>query len=129
MYTSFSIALSNDKAFKAVVPVFAYIVAGSTKMILERHEISLDTAEKIRNAILHGQWKEAFSQVDNNMVEAFSVCGTPEVCIQKIDRLVKAGVNQIVAGSPLGRDMRNSINMIAADVFPHFKGKVGQKIR
>ena len=120
-YTSFSIAADYDKAVKAVAPVVAYIVAGSPEMILERHGVSVEIAGKIRDAIVHGQWKEAFSQVDSNMVEAFSICGTPETCVQKIDKLVKVGVNQIVAGSPIGPNMRKSINIIAKQVFPHFK--------
>jgi len=120
-YTSFSIASSYDKAVKAVVPVVAYIVAGSPEMILERHGISVELSTKIRDAIVHGKWKEAFSHVDNNMVEAFSICGTPETCIEKIDNLVKVGVSQIVAGSPIGPNMRKSINMVATEVFPRFK--------
>jgi 5,10-methylenetetrahydromethanopterin reductase len=125
-YTSFSIASNFDKAFKAVVPVVAYIVAGSPEMILERHGISVELASKIRDAIVHGRWKEAFSNVDNNMVEAFSICGTPEICVEKIDKLVKVGVNQVVAGSPIGPNMRKSINMIATEVFPHFKEMMGE---
>mgnify|MGYP001044482240 CR=1 FL=1 len=120
-YTSFSIASDYDKALKAVVPVVAYIVAGSPEMILERHGISVELAGKIREAIVRGQWKEAFSYVDNNMVEAFSICGTPEACVEKIGTLVKVGVSQIVAGSPIGPNMRKSINIIATQVFPHFK--------
>jgi 5,10-methylenetetrahydromethanopterin reductase len=120
-YTSFSIASSYDKALKAVIPVVAYIVAGAPEMILVQHGISVELASKIRDAIVHGQWKEAFSYVDSNMVEAFSICGTPETCIEKIDKLVKVGVNQIVAGSPIGPNMRKSINTIAAEVFPHFR--------
>ncbi len=120
-YTSFSIASDYDKAFKSVVPVVAYIVAGSPEMILERHGISVELAGEIREAIVHDQWKEAFSYVDGNMVEAFSICGTPETCVEKIDKLVKVGVDQIVAGSPIGPNMRKSINTIATQVFPHFK--------
>lgn len=120
-YTSFSTASSYDKAFKAVVPVVAYIVAGSPEMILERHGISVELASKIRDGIVHGKWKEAFSQVDNNMVESFSICGTPETCIEKIVKLVNVGIGQIVAGSPIGPNMRKSINLIATEIFPHFK--------
>ncbi len=120
-YTSFSIASDYDKAFKAVVPVVAYIVAGSPEMILQKHGIAVETASRIRDAIVHGQWKNAFSNVDGPMVEAFSICGTPETCVEKIDKLLKAGVNQVVAGSPIGPNMRKSINMIATQVFPHFK--------
>jgi len=122
-YTSFSIASDYEKALKAVVPVVAYIVAGCPEMILEQHGISVDVAGKIRDAIVCGRWKEAFSLVDKNMVEAFSICGTSETCIEKIDKLVKVGVNQIVAGSPIGSNMRKSINIIATEVFPHFKEK------
>jgi 5,10-methylenetetrahydromethanopterin reductase len=120
-YTSFSIASSYDKALKAAIPVVAYIVAGSPEIILDRHGISVELASKIRDAIVHGQWKDAFSHVDNDMVEAFSICGTPENCIKKIDKLMKVGVNQIVAGSPIGPNMRRSINMIATEIFPNFK--------
>lgn len=120
-YTSFSIASNYEKAFKAVVPVVAYIVAGSPEMILKQHEISVELAGKIREAIVHGEWKEAFSHVDDNMVESFSICGPPEACVEKIDKLVKVGVSQIVAGSPIGPNMRKSINLIATEVFPHFK--------
>ncbi|MDH5374926.1 MAG: 5,10-methylenetetrahydromethanopterin reductase [Candidatus Bathyarchaeota archaeon] len=120
-YTSFSIASSYDKALKTVIPVVAYIVAGSPEIILDRHEISVELASKIRDAIVHGQWKEAFSHVDNDMVEAFSICGTSETCIEKIDTLIKVGVNQIVVGSPIGPNMRKSINIIATELFPNFK--------
>lgn len=125
-YTSFSIAPSYDKALKAVVPVVAYIVAGTPKIILDRHEISVELAGRIREAIVHRRWKEAFSHVNVDMVEAFSICGTPKVCIEKIKKLVNAGVDQVVVGSPIGSNMRKSINIIATDVFPHFRDVRGE---
>lgn len=120
-YTSFSVASSYDKAFKAVIPVVAYIVASSPEIVLEGHEIPVEVAKEIRDAIVHGQWKEIFSLVDANMVEAFSICGTPETCVNKIARLAKVGVNQMVVGSPIGPNMRKAINKIATEVFPHFE--------
>jgi 5,10-methylenetetrahydromethanopterin reductase len=54
------------------------------------------------------------------MIEAFSICGTPKIVIKKIEKLIKAGTTQVVAGSPIGPNMRKSINMIAAEVFPRF---------
>lgn len=120
-YTSFSVARKHEKAVKAATPVVAYIVAGCPPMVLERHGIPIEEASKIRDAIVRGDWKGAFSLVSNDMIEAFSICGTPEECIEKIDKLAKLGVTQIVAGSPIGPNMRKSINMIAAEIFPHFK--------
>ena len=119
-YTSFSVASNYEKAFKAAVPVVAYIVAGSPDMILARHGVPIETATKIRESIIHRQWKEIFFHIDPDMVEAFSICGTPGTCIEKIHKLSKVGVNQIVAGSPIGPNIRKSINMIAAQIFPHF---------
>jgi len=120
-YTSFSVAQNMEKAKKAVAPVVAYIVAGCPEIILERHGISTENSNKIREAIVHGKWKEVFSYVTPEMVEAFSICGTPEVCIEKIDKLLKLGITQLVVGSPIGPHIRKSINTIAAEIFPHFK--------
>jgi 5,10-methylenetetrahydromethanopterin reductase len=120
-YTSFSIADSLEKAVKAVVPVVAYIVAGCPETVLERHGLNPEDASKIREAIVQAKWKEAFSQVKNEMIEAFSICGTPETVVEKVSHLVKTGVTQVVVGSPIGPNVRKSIDMIAAEVFPHFQ--------
>ncbi len=124
-YTSFSIASNYEKALKAVIPVVAYIVAGSPEMVLERHGISTAVSQEIREAIVHGRWKDAFSRVNDNMVDAFSICGTPAQSVEKIEKLLKVGIDQVVAGSPIGPNMRKAINMIAAEVFPHFKSQDG----
>ncbi len=122
-YTSLSVANKAEKAKKAAIPVVAYIVAGCPESILSKHGISMETATAIRHAIVQGRWKEAFSNITEEMIGAFSICGTPETIVEKISRLVSIGTTQIVVGSPIGPDIRKSINMIAAEVFPHFKTK------
>ena len=119
-YTSFSVSEEMKKALKAVVPVVGYIVAGSPDGVLESHGVSPEAAGKIRDAIVHGMWKDAFSQVTPEMIDAFSICGTPDVCIEKIDKLIKLGVTQFVTGSPLGPDMRKAISLIGTQILPHF---------
>jgi len=121
VYTSFSVAEKVDKAVKAVVPVVAYIVAGCPDVVLERHGISKEKASMIKDAIVQGKWKEAFSQVTPEMVEAFSICGTPDACVEKVNQLTKLGATQIVIGSPIGPNIRESINVIADEISPHFK--------
>jgi 5,10-methylenetetrahydromethanopterin reductase len=120
-YTSYSVHKKPEKAIQAASPVVAFIVAGSPNVILERHGINLETADKIREALKKGDFGGAFSSVSPEMIEAFSIAGTPDVCIQKIARLLKAGITQFVVGSPIGPNVRKSIDLISEQVIPHFK--------
>ena len=79
-YTSFSVAEKEKDARKPVIPVVAYIVAGSPPFILEKHDIPIEKADKIRGALANRDWGTAFGSVDESMIDAFSVCGTP-VCL------------------------------------------------
>jgi len=120
-YTSFSIAEDQKKALKAVTPVVAYIVAGCPDSILKKHGVPVETAIKVRDAIAASQWKDAFGQVTPEMVDAFAICGTPDVCTEKISNLMKLGVTQFVVGSPIGPDVREAINQIGQSILPKFQ--------
>jgi len=120
-YTSFSVHKDAEKAVKAAIPIVAFIVAGSPKPVLNGHGIDAEDAKKITGAISQANWKEAFSSVTDEMVEAFSVCGTPEECVGKIEGLQKLGVTQFVMGSPVGPKMRKAIETVRKEIMPHFK--------
>ncbi|UCG36449.1 MAG: 5,10-methylenetetrahydromethanopterin reductase [Candidatus Bathyarchaeota archaeon] len=119
-YTSFSIAREQKEAEKAVAPVVAYIVAGCPEQVLQRHGVTTETADEIRRAIVQGKWKDAFSHVTVDMIDSFSITGTSKTVLSKIEQLVKAGITQVVVGSPIGPDIRESISMISREVFPRF---------
>ena len=120
-YTSFSVAETEKKARKPVVPVVAYIVAGSPPFILEKHGISVETANKIKSDLANRNWDEAFGAVDSQMIDVFTVCGSPEQCTEKIDILFKTGITHFITGSPLGPNVRASIDLFGKEVLPHFK--------
>ncbi len=120
-YTSFSIHDNLKKATKAAVPVVSFIVAGSPDMVLERHSIDLELAGKIREALKANRWGEAFGLVSPEMIDAFSVCGTPDMCVERIHRLLKSGISQFVVGSPIGPKVREAINLIGEKIIPHFR--------
>jgi 5,10-methylenetetrahydromethanopterin reductase len=120
-YTSFSISDDEADARKPVIPVVAYIVAGSPAEVLERHGISPEIAIKIRGALANRNWGEAFGSVDSHMIDTFTVCGTPDICIEKINELFKMGVTQFVTGSPLGPDKKTAINLFGKEVLPSLK--------
>lgn len=120
-YTSFSIADDRQKAMKSVAPVVAYIVAGSPSFILEKHDISIEKAESIKSELANRNWGKAFGSVKPEMIEAFSICGNPDQCTEKIDNLFKTGVDHFITGSPLGPNKKEAINLFGHEVMPHFK--------
>jgi len=119
-YTSFSVHEDLKKAAEAAVPVVAYVAAGSPDVVLQRHEIDQEKARKIGEALKAGKWGEAFGSVSSKMIEAFSVCGTPEMCIERINDLLKSGISQFVVGSPIGPNVRKSIDLISERIIPEF---------
>ena len=120
-YTSISIARREEDAKGAVIPVVAFIAAGCPSRILKRHDIPLEASDKIKEALVKRNWGEAFSSVTPEMIEAFSICGTPKICIEKVDALFRLGITQFVAGSPLGPKVREAIDLLGSEVLPALK--------
>lgn len=110
-YTAMSIDNDISKAIEAVKIVVAFIVGGSSPMILQRHDIDENKAEIIRNTIAKGDFGGVMQLVDDNMIEAFSVVGTPNDIINKVEELRKMGVTQVVAGSPIGPKVKDAIKL------------------
>jgi 5,10-methylenetetrahydromethanopterin reductase len=120
-YTSFSVHEDIKKANKAAVPVVSFIVAGSPPQVLERHGLDVKKAEEIKQALKANDWGRAFSGVTPEMINAFSVCGTPDMCTERVAELLKSGISQFVVGSPIGSNVREAINLIGEKIIPHFK--------
>ncbi len=57
--------------------------------------------------------------VTDEALDAFSVCGTPDEFIPKIEGLAEMGVTQYVAGSPVGKNVEESIKLLG-DVIASF---------
>lgn len=121
VYASFSIHRDREKAVKAALPVVAFIVAGSPGILLERHGIDAEKAMKVKEALDAAKWGEAFSNVTPEMLQAFSICGTPDACRERIDQFLKLGITQFVVGSPIGPKVRKAIDLISRDLLPSFR--------
>ena len=120
-YACMSVDKKADKAKQAAVPVVAFIAAGSPPVVLERHGIEIEKVEKIREALKKGDFGTAFGTVDDTMLEAFSIYGTPEDVVEKCKKLAEMGVTQIVAGSPIGPNKETAIKLIGKKVIPALK--------
>ncbi|NWF95273.1 MAG: 5,10-methylenetetrahydromethanopterin reductase [Candidatus Thorarchaeota archaeon] len=122
-YTAMSIADSYGEAMQGQTRmVVAYIVAGSPELILRRHGIDAEAAEKIRSMLAQGRFGEAQGLVDDNMVDAFAIVGSSHDCIQRIDELVREGVTNFIAGSPIGPDKNRAIRKIGGEIIAHYRG-------
>lgn len=111
-YTCCSIDDDAVKAIGAAKIVVAFIARGSPAPVLERHGIDDSVAEKIGELLGKGDFGGAISAVDDKLINAFSVCGTPDDFVSKIEALEKMGVTQFVAGSPIGPDKEKSIKLL-----------------
>lgn len=107
-----SIDQDAKKAKGAVKPVVAFISAGSPPPVLQRHGLDANAVNTIKTSLGKGDFKTAFGTVNDAMIDAFSIYGTPADINAKIDGLTALGVTQIVVGSPIGPDRYNSIRLI-----------------
>ena len=111
-YTAMSIDQSEKKARNAAKIVAAFIAAGSPPDLLTRHGLDLNNVAKIKAALGKFDFKTVGELVGDKEIDAFTIAGTPSMVKQKCEDLTKAGVTQIIFGSPLGPDMTNSIRLL-----------------
>ena len=111
-YTAMSIDRSEKKARNAAKIVAAFIAAGSPPELLTRHGLDLNNVAKIKAALGKFDFKTVGELVGDKEIDAFTIAGTPEMVKAKCDDLTKAGVTQIIFGSPLGPDMTTSIRLL-----------------
>ncbi|MDI9645485.1 MAG: 5,10-methylenetetrahydromethanopterin reductase [Archaeoglobales archaeon] len=124
-YAAMSVDKKREDARNAAKVVVAFIVAGSPQTVLERHGLKEEDVNKVRealnNAFAKGDWGGVNKSVTEEMLDIFSISGTPDDVIQRINELSKAGVTQVVAGSPIGPDKKKSIQLIGKEIIPKFK--------
>ena len=111
-YTAMSIDRDQKKARNAAKIVAAFIAAGSPPDLLTRHGLDLANVAKIKAALGKFDFKTVGELVGDKEIDAFTIAGTPDMVKQKCEALTKAGVTQIIFGSPLGPDMTNSIRLL-----------------
>ena len=111
-YTCCSIDADSANAVNAAKIVVAFIAAGSPPPVLARHGLPDGINEKLGGLIAKGDCGGAIGAVDDALMDAFAVCGTPDEFVPKIEALADMGVTQYVAGSPIGPDKETSIKLL-----------------
>ena len=111
-YTATSIGPDSEAAKNAAKIVVAFIAAGSPPPVIERHGLPEGFNTKMGEFLAKGDFGGAIGAVTDEALDAFSVCGTPEEFIPKIEGLAEMGVTQYVAGSPVGKNVEESIKLL-----------------
>ena len=111
-YTCCSIDDDQGKATGAAKIVVAFIAAGSPPPVFQRHGLDPNTGAKFGEFLGKGDFGGAIGAVTPELMDAFSVVGTPDDFIPKIEALGEMGVTQYVAGSPIGPDKEKSIKLL-----------------
>ncbi len=117
-YTSFSVSEDREEAKKMATYVVAFIAAATPSVVLERHGIPESDVQQIREFIGTGKIGKAAKSVTEQMLEAFSIYGTPSECAEKMAELVKIGVTQLVIGSPIAADKMKAIELVGKEILP-----------
>jgi 5,10-methylenetetrahydromethanopterin reductase len=112
-YASVSVAEDADAAREIARQPVAFIAAGAAPPVLQRHDLDVERAEAIGDAIERGEFGEAFGAVTPAMIDAFSVAGTPDDVADRIAAILEYA-DSFVAGTPLGPDLEEAITLVAA---------------
>lgn len=125
-FASVSIAEDRKAAREAARPPVAFITAGAPDEVLERHDLDLDVAGEIQQAISSGQRERAYATVTPEMIETFCIAGTPTFVRDRFTALYEE-IDAIVAASPLGPDRQLAIELLA-DIYAELRadGVVGE---
>jgi 5,10-methylenetetrahydromethanopterin reductase len=111
-YASVSISEDADAAREAARPPVAFITAGAAPPVLDRHGLDAHLASDIGDKISAGEFSEAFGLVTPEMIDAFSMAGTPDEVTDQMAAVLDYA-DGIVVGSPIGPDLEEAITLAA----------------
>lgn len=101
-YTCVSAHPNPARARKVARGVVAFVASSAPAVGLEKHGISEAKVERIRRKLQAGDIEGAAKLVDERMLDAFSISGTPREVVDRFEELEEIGITQIVVGSPIG---------------------------
>ncbi len=114
-YTSFSMDQKRDAARKKAREPVSFIASGAPDQVLDRHGIDIQRARKIGQHIKNGDFSDGFNLVSDQMIDSFSISGSPDECRERVEEIFNTGVDIVVIGSPIGPDPEKSL-YTAADI-------------
>ena len=116
-----SIARSREEAvFTPLKELIAYFGPLLGEKGLASVGLSHEQFAQVQDTFREKGMREASKLVNEKMLR-LAIYGSPDDCIKRLEELDSAGVNQVLIGSPLGPDPKNSINILGEEIIPYFR--------
>jgi 5,10-methylenetetrahydromethanopterin reductase len=116
----FSLAEDREKAKDALRDLVTYYGPHLSEDMIQTVGLKREDFDSIREAYSRRDIDTARKLMTDQMAE-LAVYGTPDECINRINMLVKKGLNHIRFGPPLGPDPRETIRLLGDKIIPYFK--------
>ena len=111
----------DDKGIRRVKANLAYQIANTADPIHELSGINLEDVEKVRTALNTGGSGESKKWITREMIDAYTLVGSMDDCLEQILQMIKAGVNQVSIADPIGADRLHTIRRIGEEIIPHLR--------
>jgi 5,10-methylenetetrahydromethanopterin reductase len=116
----FSVAEEREKAKEALRDLVTYYGPHLAADMIKTISLEPEDFDPIREAYSRRDNETARKLMTDQMAD-LAIYGTPDECVERIDKLVKKGLKHIRFGPPLGPDPSETIRLIGEDIIPHFK--------
>lgn len=118
----FSVDSDAEKAKDPVRWMAALIASNASPDLLERHDISQESAMRVRDALFREGLEKGAALTTDEMLEAFSIAGDIDYCIEKLEMLKKTGLTQIILANVdfVHENVKKQLELIGEEILPRF---------
>lgn len=116
----FSVSDNRESAVEALRGLVSFYGPHLADEMINYVGLKSEDFDPIRYAINIRDFEGARKLVTNDMAN-LAIYGTPDDCIDRIEKLVDNGLKHIRFGPPLGPDPETTINLLGKEIIPYFK--------
>jgi 5,10-methylenetetrahydromethanopterin reductase len=118
----FSVSDNRESAKEALRGLVSYYGPHLADEMIKYIGLTSKDFDPIREAISDRDYEGARKLMTDDMAN-LAIYGTPDDCIDRIEKLVDKGLRHIRFGPPLGPDPKTTIQLLGQKIIPHFRGK------
>lgn len=111
---TFSVGKDSEEAKNFVREVVALYVADPTltasELMLQHSKVKPEDLDRVKEGMKRGGIRNSAELVTDEMIEEFSIAGTPEDCIKKLRKLGDLGVQMPIAFDLMGQSLMRRLS-------------------